>query len=125
MVKGIDELALDWRENQPEVRMMHRMSWDRFFDDVRAILWVDVPASLRLGVLVFCLLAAYATGVVWAVAAGYRVEVVQAQGRSDLAEVRAHVRHLWSAFEALRIQQDRNELERRGRVAVRFADQRD
>lgn len=125
MVQGTSKLALDWMENRPEMRMMHRMNRNRFFDDVRAILWVDVPGSLRLAVLVFCLLAAYATGVVWAVAAGYRVEAVQAQARSELAEVRAHVRHLWSAYEGLRNQQDRNELERRGWVAVGVADQRD
>ncbi len=101
------------------------MSWESFVDDVRAILWLDVPASLRLAVLVFCLLAAYATGIVWAVAVGYRVEAVQAQARTDLAEVRAHVRHLWKAYEAVRMQQDRNEVERPGRLIVHVADQED
>jgi hypothetical protein len=99
------------------------MSWDSFVDDVRAILWVDVPASLRLAVLVFCLLAAYATGIVWAVAAGYQAEEVRVKARAELVEVRAHVRHLWRAYEALRSQQDQDELERRGLVAVRLVDQ--
>ncbi len=99
------------------------MSWNTFRDDLRGLLWMNVPASLRLAVLVGCILAAYATGLVWAVAAGYHGEVGQAQARAELVEVRAHVRHLWSAFEAVRTRQDRTELEGRGWVAVRVADQ--
>jgi hypothetical protein len=99
------------------------MSWNTFLDDMRAILWVRVPASLRLAVLVVSLLAAYATGLVWAAAAGYHAEVGQAQARAELVEVRSHVRHLWSAYEAVRTRQDRTELEQRGWVAVRVADQ--
>ncbi|MGH7361543.1 MAG: hypothetical protein ACREJI_08005, partial [Candidatus Methylomirabilales bacterium] len=99
------------------------MSWNTFRDDVRAILWVGVPASLRLAVLVGCILAAYATGLVWAVAAGYNRDAGQAQARAELVEVRSHVRHLWNAYEAVRSRQDRTELEQRGWVAVRVADQ--
>lgn len=90
-------------------------------DDVRAILWVEVPPSIRLAVLVFSLLAAYATGLVWAVAAGHQVEVVRVQARAELVEVRAHVRHLWQAYEALRIQQDQSGLEAPAWVAVPVA----
>ena len=99
------------------------MNWNTFRDDLRALLWVNVPASLRLAVLVFCLLAAYATGLVWAVAAGYNGDAGQAQARAELVEVRSHVRHLWNAYEAVRSRQDRTELEQRGWVAVRVADQ--
>jgi hypothetical protein len=35
------------------------------------------------------------------------------------------VRHLWKAYEAVRMQQDRNEVERPGRLIVRVADQKD
>ena len=94
---------------------------NRLRDDVRAILWVDVPPSVRLAVLVVCLLATYATGIAWAIAAGYQVEVVRAQARSELVEVRAHVRHLWEVYEALRIQQDRTGLETPAWVAVPVA----
>lgn len=98
-----------------------RMRSNRLRADVRAILWGEVPPSLRLAVLVFSLLAAYATGIAWAIAAGYQVEVVRVQARAELVEVRAHVRNLWKVYEALRIQQDRIELETPGWVAVPVA----
>lgn len=101
------------------------MRFSRLRADARAILWVEVPPSVRLAVLVFSLLAAYATGMAWAVAAGYQVEVVRVQARAELVEVRAHVRHLWKVYEALRIQQDRNELATPAWLAVPVSDRKD
>ena len=83
------------------------------WDDVVALMWLDIPASLRLAVLILCVLMAYATGMMWAMSVGYQAEAARAQTRAELVEVRAHMRHLWLAYEAVRSRQDRTELESR------------
>lgn len=81
------------------------------WDDVAACILLDIPGSLRLGVFILCLLMAYATGILWAISAGYQVDTVRSQARGELMEVRMHVRQLWGAYEALRTRQDRQELQ--------------
>jgi hypothetical protein len=81
------------------------------WDDVAACILLDIPRSLRLAVFILCLLLAYATGIVWAVIAGYHVDTVRSQARGELMEVRMHVRQLWGAYEALRTRQDLQELQ--------------
>lgn len=81
------------------------------WDDVAACILLDIPGSLRLAVFILCLLMAYATGILWAMSAGYQVDTVRSQARGELMEVRMHVRQLWGAYEALRTRQDRRELQ--------------
>lgn len=81
------------------------------WDDVAACILLDIPRSLRLAVFILCLLLAYATGILWAITAGYQVDTVRTQARAELMEVRMHVRQLWGAYEALRTRQDRQELQ--------------
>ena len=83
------------------------------WDDVAACILLDIPRSLRLAVFILCLLLAYATGILWAISAGYQVDTVRTQARGELMEVRMHVRQLWGAYEALRTRQDREELQSR------------
>lgn len=80
-------------------------------DDLQAILFVDIPRSLRLVVLVVCVLVAYVTGLVWALAAGYQTEVVRLEERAEIHALQNQVKHLWGAIEYVKTGLDRVQLD--------------
>ena len=108
---GMHSLTIGSRGELRRMTTRGAMRLWTLWDDVVALIWLDIPASLRLAVFILCLLVAYATGMMWAMSVGYQVEVVRAQAGAELVEVRAHMRHLWHAYEAVRTRQDRHELE--------------
>lgn len=80
-------------------------------DDLASILLVEIPRSLRLVVLVGCVLVAYVTGLAWTLAAGYQTEVVRLEGRAEVRELRKQIEQVWGAFEYVKTGLDRLQLE--------------